>query len=186
MTFSIPSASSLVPRGSNLVYSPVSLRLVQAQMLMLANDLQLTHWNVNQLYSQIVGCFTVYGMQRDRIVTGPLSEQWTSFLAEDEKEILHDLDQSDQRLAELIQSNRASSVDITEFRRYRARILLESKRKAEKRIAAFIVNRAKGCFACWDLIRRLRNPVETVSIDAFSIAEHFAEVLTSRHPLFWT
>jgi hypothetical protein len=115
-------------------------------------------------------------MQRDRTTTGSLSEQWTSFLSEDEKEILRDLDRSNQRLAELIQSNRASSVDISSFRRLRAQTLAESKRKAEKRIAAFIVHRAKGRFACWDLIRRLRNPMETVSMDAFSIAEHFAEV----------
>jgi hypothetical protein len=81
-----------------------------------------------------------------------------------------------QRIAELIQSNKASSIDIASFRRHRAQTLAESKRKAEKRIAAFMVNRAKERFTCWDLIRRLRKPIETVSMDAFSIAEHFAEV----------
>jgi hypothetical protein len=52
----------------------------------------------------------------------------------------------------------------------------KAKRLAEKRIAAFIVKRAKGRFACWDLIRRLRCPSQTVAIDAYSMIEHFEEV----------
>jgi hypothetical protein len=118
------------------------------------------------------------------MITGPLSEQWTSFLSEDEKEVLRDLDRSNQRLADLVQSGAASDLDITSFRRHRAQTLSDMKKRAEKRIAAYIVNRAKGRFACWDLIRRLRNPVETVSMDAFTISEHFAEVFHDmRAPL---
>jgi hypothetical protein len=76
----------------------------------------------------------------------------------------------------LVKVNAASDYDITAFRRHRAQTLFKAKKKAEKRIVAFIVHRAKGRFACWDLIRRLRNPVETVSMEAFTVAEHFAEV----------
>ncbi len=176
LSLPMPQASNLDPRPPNLIFTPDSLRLVQAQMTLLGNDLTLAHWNINQLYNQILGCFLIYGSHRNRVLSGPLSEQWTSFLSEEEKEILRDLDRSNQRLAELVQINAASDYDITAFRRQRAQTLSEAKKRAEKRIAGFIVHRAKGRFACWDLIRRLRNPVETVSMDAFTVAEHFAEV----------
>ncbi len=184
LSIAVPPPTSLIPREGNLVFDSSSLRLVQAQLTILANDLNIAHWNVNQLYNQIVGCFQVYGTQRVRPVSGSLGEQWTSFLSEDEKEILRDLERSNQRLAGLVQSGCASGSDISEFRRYYSLTLSNSKKAAEKRIASYITNRAKGRFACWDLIRRLRSPVETVSMDAFSIAEHFAEVFhDSNEPL---
>ncbi len=184
LSLPVPPPTCLIPREGNLVFDSSSLQLVQAQLVLLANDLNIAHLNINQLYSQIVGCFQVYGTERVRPVSGSLGEQWTSFLSEDEKEVLRDLERSNQRLAGMVQSGSASDTDISEFRRYYSQTLSNSKKLAEKRVASFITNRAKGRFACWDLIRRLRNPVETVSMDAFSIAEHFAEVFhDSREPL---
>jgi hypothetical protein len=81
------ASEGLQPRPGNLVFSSDSLRLVRAQLHLLANDLNLNHWNVNQLYGQILGCFQVYGAERRRVNSGPLLDQWTSFLTEDEKEV---------------------------------------------------------------------------------------------------
>jgi hypothetical protein len=171
------ASAGLQARPGNLIFSYDNLRLVRAQLLLLANDLGIEHLNVNQLYGQIVGCFTIYGAEKRRMNSGPLLEQWTSFLSEDEKEVLRDLETTNQRLAGLHQSNPSlAHHDIAAFRRHYGSQVREAKRVAEKRIAAFIVRRAKGRFACWDLLKRLRNPVESVSMDAFAIAEHFAEV----------
>jgi hypothetical protein len=134
LNFQIPPTANLDSRGANLKITPDSLRLVRAQLMLLANDLNVSHWNVNQLYNQILGCFLVYGRHRDQMTTGPLSEQWTSFLSEDEKEVLRDLDRSNQRLADLILSNAASDLDITAFRRHRAQALSDLKKKAEKEL----------------------------------------------------
>ncbi len=97
LSLPMPQATNLDPRPPNLIFTPDSLRLVQAQMLLLANDLTLVHWNVNQLYNQILGCFLVYGSHRNCPLSGPLTKQWTSFLSEEEREILRDLDRSNQR-----------------------------------------------------------------------------------------
>ncbi len=47
------------------------------------------------------------------------------------------------------------------------------------------MKRAKGRFACWDLIQRLRRPVQSVAIDACTMCEHFDEVFHDRsEPVF--
>jgi hypothetical protein len=46
-------------------------------------------------------------------------------------------------------------------------------------MGAFIVKRAKGRFACWDLIRRLRNPPQAVAVDTRTLCDHFDEVFHS-------
>jgi hypothetical protein len=69
------------------VFTPEVLHLLRAQLTMLANDLGMEHLNVNQLYGQIVGCFMVYGAQRQRSSSSLSSEQWMSFLSEDEKDV---------------------------------------------------------------------------------------------------
>jgi hypothetical protein len=134
----VPPPTSLIPRGGNLVFDSSNLRLVQAQLIILANDLNIDHWNVNQLYNHIMGCFHVYGTQRVRTASGSMGEQWTSFLSEDEKEILRDLERSNQRSADLVQSGLASDTDVTAFRRHYSLTLSNSKKAAEKRIASFI------------------------------------------------
>ncbi len=43
------------------------------------------------------------------------------------------------------------------------------------------MRRAKGHFACWDLVRRLRSPSQAVAIDVRTMIDHFVEVFHDPH-----
>jgi hypothetical protein len=81
------SADGLEPRPTNLLFTPEQLRLVRAQLHLLANSLQGADWEINRLYRQLVGCFTVYGLHRSSRRPSPPAEQWTTFLTEDERSV---------------------------------------------------------------------------------------------------
>jgi hypothetical protein len=98
---------------------------------------------------------------------------------------LLDLEQTSARLAREIRDGLPPSREVGEFRAQFKRAFSQAKRTAEKQTASFLVKRAKGRFACWDLIQRLRRPVQSVAIDACTMSEHFDEVFHDRsEPLF--
>ncbi len=102
-----------------------------------------------------------------------------SFLPDDARETLDDLDTSHERLIIRFKAGLISRGDLALFRQDYREQYLEAKKIAEKRMGAFIVRRAKGRFACWDLIRRLRNPPQAVAVDTRTLCDHFDEVFHS-------
>ncbi len=82
-----PVSDGLELRSTNLLFTPAQLRLVRAQLYLLANGLKGEDWEVNRLYRQIIGCFTVYGLPRSSRRSCQNSEQWTTFLTDDERSV---------------------------------------------------------------------------------------------------
>ncbi len=163
-------------RGSNLCFPPDVMRMVHAQLVLLSNSLSGVHRDVEVLSNSIVGAFQSYGIERNVPRVRPTAEAWMNFLPDDLKETLADMAQSHSRIGGLLEQGRISEVDLALFRRQYRDTLNQARKVAEKRIGAFLARRAKGRFACWDLIKRLRNPPLAVAIDAYTMQEHFIEV----------
>jgi hypothetical protein len=71
----------------NLRFTPESLQLVRAQLLMLSSNLDARYLDVNQIYSHIEHSFTFYGLDPGNQRHVFMDEQWTTFLLDGEKEV---------------------------------------------------------------------------------------------------
>ncbi len=163
-----------------MFFPPDAMRMVSAQLVMLSNSLSSVHLDVEVLFTNILGSFQFYGNKRSVPRVRLNMEAWMNFLPDDLKETLADMAQTQRRIGGLISQNRISEVDLSNFRQQYKNTLTRARGVAEKRIGAFLAQRAKGRFACWDLIKRLRNPPLAVAIDAFTMQEHFREVFHSQ------
>jgi hypothetical protein len=61
--------------------------MVRGQLILLSNQLEFRHLDVNQLYNHVLGCFTFYGLERLHPRSVPLSDEWTTFLHDDELDV---------------------------------------------------------------------------------------------------
>jgi hypothetical protein len=173
----ILSDSSLIPRQANLFFPSERLRFVQLQLEMLnADGLSL---DLNHLYSSMEGAFLAYGLVRDFPRCRQVSQQWMNFLPDEMKEHLWDLEQTHQRIAQQVTQTGVAHPDHSSFRIVYRDAFSRARRVAERRIGAHLARKAKGRFACWDLIKKLRNPTQTVAIDAFTLSAHFESVFHS-------
>jgi hypothetical protein len=81
-------STGLSLRPMNLRFTPETLQLVRAQLVMLASTLDARYLEINQLYSHIEHhCFTYYGLGSGNQWHLTMEEQWTSFLLDSEKEV---------------------------------------------------------------------------------------------------
>ncbi len=181
----ILSDQVLRPRSGNLYFTSERLRLVQNQLTMLLNEgLSLDQ---EHLYASIEGAFTAYGLDRHTPRTRNMPEQWMNFLPDDLKDHLLDLEQSHQRIVSQFTQTSIVHPDHSSFRVVYRDAFARARRIAERRIAAHLSRRAKGRFACWDLIKKLRNPSQPVAIDAYTLSSHFQSVFHSTsEPLVLT
>jgi hypothetical protein len=70
-----------------LIFNPERLEMVRGQIVLLSNQLEARFLDINQLYNHIVGSFTYYGLQQQRPRSVPLSDEWTTFLRDDEVDV---------------------------------------------------------------------------------------------------
>ncbi len=169
--------SNLIPRQANLFFPSERLRFVQLQLEMLnADGLTL---DLNQLYSSMEGAFLAYGLVRDVPRCRQVTQQWMNFLPDEMKDHLMDLEQTHQRIVHQVTQTGVAHADHSSFRMVYQVAFSRARRVAEKRIGAHLARKAKGRFACWDLIKKLRNPTQAVAIDAYTISSHFETVFHS-------
>jgi hypothetical protein len=133
----------------------------------------------NHLYASIEGAFQAYGLVRDIPRCRQVSQQWMNFLPDELKDHLMDLEQTHQRLVLQITQTGVVPSDHSSFRIIYQNAFSRARRIAERRIGAHLARKAKGRFACWDLIKKLRNPTQAVAIDAYTLSSHFESVFHS-------
>jgi hypothetical protein len=173
----ILSNLTLIPRQPNLYFPSERLRFVQVQLEMFNNDgLSL---NLNHLYASIEGAFQAYGLVRDIPRCRQVSQQWMNFLPDELKDHLMDLEQTHQRIVQQFTQTGVVHPDHSSFRVTYQAAFSRARRVAERRIGAHLARKAKGRFACWDLIKKMRNPTQAVAIDAYSLSSHFESVFHS-------
>jgi hypothetical protein len=104
-----------------------------------------------------------------------------NFLPDEMKDHLIDLEQTHQRIAQQVTQTGVAHADHASFRTVYQNAFSRARRVAEKRIGAHLARKAKGRFACWDLVKKLRNPTQAVAIDAYTLSEHFESVFHSTN-----